>query len=142
MSRQHIRSALESRLASLTPAWPVAWENVPYHPTLGTPWMRARVLFGRTEPLGVGQGAGEAWEGVFHIGIFTPAGRGPQAAEARATAIRGDRTAGVQGLFYRGLNLVSGGVAVTILQPYDGPPQEEPDWFSLPVLIPFSAYIL
>ncbi len=142
MSRQHIRAALESRLASLTPAWPVAWENVSFAPVVGTPWMRARVLFGRTTALGFGQDAGEEWSGVLHVGIFTPAGKGPKAAEDRATLIRGDRAAGTEGLFFRGLNLFSSGVAVTCLQPYDGPPAEEPDWFSLPVLVPFSVYVL
>lgn len=133
MSRSAIRAALEGHLASLMPAWPTAWENVAYEPAIGTPWQRARVLFGRTTSLGFAADAGEEWSGIFHITVWTPAGHGPAAAEARAALLRGDRAASVQGHFRKGLSLSASGAIVTILQPTDGPVLDtDPAWYGLP----------
>ncbi|MEC4590568.1 phage tail terminator-like protein [Nitrospirillum amazonense] len=141
MSRIAIRAALEAQLATLTPAWPTAWENVPFTPTEGVAWQRAKVLFGQTRALGFGADAPQEWSGVFHITVWTPAGGGPQAAEERADLLRGDVATGLQGVFYRGQALHSGGVTVIVTQPYDGPVLDtDPNWYGLPVLIPFVCH--
>lgn len=143
MSRAAIRQALEGHLATLTPAWPTAWENVTFTPTPGTPWQRAAVLFGETRPLGMTAPSGEHWTGIFHITIWTPAGTGPQAAEARAAVIRGDKAARIEGHFHRGLGLTAAGANVTILQPHERTPiSSDPKWYGLPLLIPFVCYLI
>ncbi|MCK6444416.1 phage tail terminator-like protein [Elstera cyanobacteriorum] len=142
MSRAAIRQALEGHLATLMPAWPTKWENVTFsEPTTRTPWQSAAVLFADTRAMGMAAGSGEAWRGVFHVTIWTPAGTGPQAAEARAAALRGDLAAGIEGHFRRGLVLTSGTAAVTILQPTERTPiTSDPKWYGLPVLIPFQSF--
>lgn len=141
MSRIAIRGAFETQLAKVTPAWPTAWENVVFAPIPGEPWQRAKVLFGQTMALGVSADAPQEWSGAFHITLFTPAGDGPQAVEQRAALLRGDMATGVRGLFTRGQNLTGGGVNVTITQPFDGPVADtDPDWYGLPVIIPFVCH--
>lgn len=142
MSRSAIRAALEGHLATLTPSWPTAWENVPFTPTAGQPWQRATILFADTRPLGLSAGAPEEWSGHLHIQVWTPAGQGPQAAEARAALLIGDRAAGITGHFYRGQSLISGGATVTIYQPTTRPAlTSDPAWFGVPVLIPFDCVV-
>lgn len=141
MSRKLIRDAFEKRLDTLTPAWHTAWQNVKYQPESDDPWQRADLMFGETRSGGFGADAGEIWTGIFQISLFSPAQKGPQVAEDRATLLRGDRALGTQGLFYRGLNLTEGGLRITIYQPYDGNDFEEPRWWGFPVKIPFDCHV-
>lgn len=142
MSRSLIRTALETHLATLSPAWPTAWENVPFTPTAGQSWQRATILFSDTRALTIGAGGPEEWSGHLHIQVWTHAGQGPQAAEARAALLIGDRAAGVIGHFYRGQALTSGAAVVTIYQPVTRPAlTSDPAWFGLPVLVPFSCMV-
>jgi hypothetical protein len=137
MTRQIIRSALQSRLNSLSPAWPIAWENIKYTPTVGTPWQQAAILFAETAPAGFGADAGEEWSGYLQVTIYSPATKGPKVAEDRADLIRGKAA-----LFYRGLNITKDGLRVIIQQPYDALPIQDADWWALPVRIPFVCYAL
>ncbi len=138
MSRSLIRRALETRLASFTPAWPTAWENVPFTPAAGQPWQRATILFSDTRALGIGPGSPEHWTGNLHVVLWTPAGHGAASAEARFEALAGGRT----GHFQRGQVLEANGINVTILQPVTRPALTgEPEWFGLPVLIPFTCVV-
>lgn len=142
MSRQAIRAALETRLSSITPAWPTAWENIPFSPAIGQPWQRAKLLFAETAPLGMGMNPGEEWTGTLHVTLWSPTGVGPSEVEARAALIRGDRAAGITGLFHHGQTLTSGGVSVTCLMPYDGPVLDsDPEWYGLSTLIPFLCHL-
>lgn len=137
MSRALIRRALEARLNTLSPTWPTAWENTKFTPTAGTSWQRATMLFSDTQAIGVFAGAPEHWHGHLHVVLWTPAGAGAAAAETRFELL-----AGRTGHFQRGQVLTAGGVSVTILQSTTRPAlTSEPQWFGLPVLIPFSAVI-
>lgn len=137
MSRALIRTALEAHLAALSPAWPTAWENVAFTPPAGQPWQRATILFADTRAMGIGAGAPEHWQGHLHVVLWTPADQGAQAAEARFELL-----AGRTGHFQRGQVLTAGDVAVTILQPTTRPAlTSEPQWFGLPVLIPFDCVV-
>ena len=137
MSRALIRKALETRLASLTPAWPTAWENTKFTPTAGTPWQRATLLFADTQAMGVFADSPEHYSGYLHIVLWTPAGQGAAAAEARFELL-----AGRTGHFQRGMVLTANGVNVLVEQPTTRPAlTSEPQWFGLPVLIPFSAVV-
>lgn len=139
MTRQVIRSALQTRLNSLSPAWPIMWENVKYTPVPGTPWMQATVMFAETLPAGFGADAGEEWGGYLQVTVYAPATKGPKVAEDRADLIRGKSA---PALFYRGLNLTKNGLRVIVQQPYDAAPMQDADWWALPVRIPFVCYSL
>nr|WP_301311502.1 phage tail terminator-like protein [Azospirillum lipoferum] len=142
VSRAAIRAALETQLAALSPAWPTAWENAPFTAPTGQPWQRVKLLVAETAPLGMGVNPGEEWTGTLHVTLWSPAGVGPSQVEARAALIRGDRAAGITGLFHHGQALTSGGVQVTILQPHDGPVLDSSqDWYGLPVLVPFLCHL-
>lgn len=137
MSRALIRKALETRLNSLSPTWPTAWENTKFTPTAGTSWQRATMLFSDTQALGIGTGAPEHWQGHLHVVLWTPAGAGAAAAEARFELL-----AGRTGHFQRGQVLSAGGINVLIEQPTTRPALTgEPQWFGLPVLIPFTCVV-
>lgn len=139
MSRIAIRKALEQHLETLNDL-PTEFENVAFQvPTDDTPWQRANIVFSDTVALGVPMGAPEQWIGTFMIALFFPRNQGPRAAEARAVQIRGDKAAGVTGLFYRGLILhdPDNTVSVRILQPTDSPPLTDPKWWGFTIRVPF-----
>lgn len=137
MSRAAIRQALETRLASLSPSWPTAWENTKFTPPAGQPWQRATLMFADTRAMGIGAGAPEHWQGHLHVQIWVPSGQGAQTAEARFELL-----AGRAGHFQRGMVLSAGGVHVTILQPTSRPAlTTEPQWYGLPCLVPFDCVL-
>lgn len=137
MSRALIRRAMEARLNTLSPSWPTAWENTKFTPPADQPWQRATILFADTQAMGVFAGAPEHWQGHLHVVLWTPAGAGAAAAEARFELL-----AGRTGHFQRGQVLTAGGVNVLIEQPTTRPAlTSDPDWYGLPVLIPFSAVV-
>lgn len=136
MSRVKIRKALETHLAALTPAWPTQWQNQQFDvesevEDADPGWQRATILFSETDSVGVGPNVPKLWQGTYQIDIFARPNKGPGIADARAEAVRAH--------FPRGRNLTADGIAVTILEPYDGNEQVEPKWFSVPVKIPFFA---
>lgn len=141
MSRKLIRMAFENRLATLSPFWRTAIENVKFETQQGVPWQKLDLMFAETQPAGRGDDAGEVWEGICQITVFGKAQSNVTEVEARAALIRGDRGQGITGHFFRGQTLVEDGVRITVLQPYDGNPIEEPAWWGLPVKIPFVSYI-
>ena len=139
MSLPLIRAALEGRLDALEPKLPTQWENVAFKPVAGTAWQRAVLMTSETRAMGVVADAPEQWTGYLHITLNYPANQagGAKAAEARATALIGDRVRSIEGHFYRGQALMSQGAAVVIYQPYVRPATSDSDWYSLPVHIPF-----
>jgi Bacteriophage related domain of unknown function len=138
VSIKNIRSALEQRLATLSPATPVAWENAQYAPTLGTMYLAVALLPARTEnPTITGDPAQELAleQGVFQVTVVAPVNGGSGPASDKAEAIRA--------LFPRGLSLTVSGTTVRIAEkatvsaaiPND-------DWYNVPVSIPYFCHTL
>jgi hypothetical protein len=131
MSLPDLKKALNTKLASLSPSIATQWQNMQYDPVEGTPWQRATVRSNPNHPLGITEGSGRRWTGEFYIVLFYPRGKGSGAADARAQALMNH--------FTRGLNLVTTTMTVVILEPFVMTAVDEPNWFRLPVQIPFFA---
>ena len=133
MSIASVRAALETKLATITPAIATAYENTPYTPVSGTPY-QACYLLPVTENPTMGDGYYRL-AGIFQVTLFYPLQTGPAAAAARAELIR---TA-----FKRGTSMVSGSVTVIVERTPDilqG--RVDGDRWALPVRVRFFAGIL
>lgn len=136
MSVQAIRRALDERLATLSPVWPTAQENVLYTPTLGTSYQRVSLLPAQTENVEVaGGGVVIAREqGVYQVSLYCRADAGAGAAATRADALRTH--------FQRGSVLTADSVAVLIVRtPSVSPAMYDGDWYVVPVSVPYLANI-
>lgn len=134
MSAVAIRSAMEVALAAMPPALPVAWENTPYTPVVGTPYQRVHLLMARPSSLEMSQRLHRE-QGFMQVTLCYPLNAGPGAAMARAELIRTT--------FAPASEHVSGGVTVFI----DGLPEIAPaavedDRFVLPVRVRFYAHVV
>ena len=105
MSLPLIRKALEQALEAMTPALPIAWQNVAYEPPSGEPYQQADLLMG--EPDNTEYGSGSMQQGYLQVTLAYPVGTGPGDADARAQA--------VVDAFYRGRSLVASTVTVLSL---------------------------
>ena len=101
MSISSVRIALETKLATITPALSTAYENVPFTPVTGTPYQRAYLM--PATPANPTMGDGYYREqGIFQVSLFYPLQAGPKTAADRAELIRA--------AFKRGTTLTTGGI--------------------------------
>jgi len=76
MSSEQERIDIESRLNTGWTTTAIAYDNVPYIPTPGTPWIRCTILPGSVDALEFGRDALKEHSGIIDIGIFTPRNTG------------------------------------------------------------------
>lgn len=127
-----IRAALTDRLQQLPGLPEVAWENVSYKPTIGTPYLRPWLLPAEPHSAGLGDAAQNVERGVYQISLFYPVGKGTKDIYAMATDLRSH--------FKRGIKLNYNGQLLTITKSYPSPMQQDSDWLHLPMNIAFYAY--
>lgn len=72
-----IRELLETKLASISGLPDVAWENVKYEPTTGTPFIKPTVVPTIRKPACLGASPQQYYQGLFQIVCFVPNNRGP-----------------------------------------------------------------
>lgn len=133
MSIVNIRTALESRLSTMSPALSTAWESVPFTPVTGTPYQQVNLLVNESQNPTIG-GSMYRQMGIFQVTLSYPPGTGAKAAASRAEAVRSH--------FPRGLGLSSGGTNVLIDRtPSIAPAIIDGDRYRIPVSIYFSADI-
>jgi Bacteriophage related domain of unknown function len=94
MSLEICRKALEKRLATLTPAIAIAYENVVFTPITGTPYHKASLLPNETTAPAIDQ-ATKIEKGIFQVSIYYPLNQGTATAGARAELIRAHFPAGL-----------------------------------------------
>jgi hypothetical protein len=126
-----IRAALETQLATVTgPDY--AWENTPYVPTTGTPYVQVTLL--PATPLNPEIGPAYTEQGLFQASGFYPKDAGPAAITAWAEQVRA--------AFPFRASLASGGITVNIIAtPEIGPARPDDDRFMVPVRVRWSARI-
>lgn len=130
MSLTLVRQALETALDAAL-SIDVAWENVPYTPTPGTPYARAYLL--AAEPDNAEIGGLVTDQGFLQVTLCYPLGTGPAAAMATAETIRST--------FPRGASFTASGVVTQIPRtPAIGPAMTEEDTYSLPVRVRFFSH--
>ena len=133
MSQVLIRAALETALATLSPALATSYENKAFKPPAqATPYQAVYMRFAKPE--NVEQGGGYNEIGYMQVTLFYPQTEGPTNAAARAKMIRD--------LFKKATAFTSGGVkAVVTATPEIGNGTEDGDRWALAVKIPFMAQI-
>jgi len=133
MSIISIRAAIESKLATISPAISTAYENVPFTPVTGTAYQAAYLM--PATPANPTMGDGYYREqGIFQVTLMYPLQAGPKTAADRAELIRA--------AFKRGTTLTSGTVSVIIERtPEIGQGRVDGDRWALPVKIRWYAGI-
>lgn len=76
-----IRSALETQLSTIVGIPAIAWENVNFTPTTGTPYIQVRNLPTARRPAVRGLNPVQRYQGVFQLLVHYPEGVGPSASE-------------------------------------------------------------
>jgi hypothetical protein len=127
MSIVSIRAALETLLATITPALATAYENAPYTPVAGTPYQAVYLLTAPPDNPTVGDNFYRE-KGIFQVTLNYPLQTGSAAAAARAELIRA--------AFKRGTTLTSGSDTVKIdTTPEISQGRVDGDRWALPVRI-------
>lgn len=133
MSLALIRTALETKLNTISPALSTAWQNVSFSPVQGTPYQAAYIMPAEPDNPTMGNDFHRE-RGVFQISLFYPIQAGSSAAEARAELIRA--------AFYRGQSMISGSVTVRISNtPSIGQGRVDGDRWMVPIKIQYFADI-
>lgn len=128
-----IRVALESHLAATTPALPaIAWPNVPFTPTTGVSYLRARFVPVTRRPVVAGPDPEQRHTGLFMVNIYTPEDQG-----AEAGADLADR---LLARFNGSDAIVTPDVIVRLEYSEAKMPLHEPPFYVIPVEISWYSY--
>jgi hypothetical protein len=88
MSQISIRSALETKLATLTPKVSTQFENVTFTPVTNVPYQSAYLLMNSPEDTTVADSVMYREKGIFQITLRYPLGNGTVAIMTQAEKIR------------------------------------------------------
>lgn len=126
-----MRSAFVTKLQDFVGLPSVAWENVPFTPTTGQPYIAPALLPGEPFQCEIGTSGANRHTGIYQISIYYPAGLG----------VLGFNTLrdGLCDHFKRGTVLTYGGTSVTIQKAFPGPVLQETDWQHAPITIQFRC---
>lgn len=128
-----IRAAFVARLQTFPSLPSVAWENMPFTPALGVPYLKQFLLTGEPSQAEIGTAGANRHVGVYQISIYYPANTGTLGAGTLRDALIDH--------FKRGTALVRSGVNITIQKAYSSPDPggQETDWVHVPITIRYSA---
>lgn len=134
MSLQKIRNILNTRLSTLTPAYPVAWENTSFVPTPGQTHIRVNFLPSESVAAANHRNAMNFESGFYQVDVYVPQNQGTQSADTIAESIRAH--------FKRGSRFEdSTGVSLLIRQPPSvAPANREMAFWRIRVTVPWFAY--
>lgn len=131
MSSRIIRKAFESALAAMPGALPLAKQNAAFKPVLGTPYAETFLLTGHPDGATLGSGF-KRDVGVFQVTLCYPDNAGTDAVETKAEEIRAR--------FKRGTVFSADGIRILVdRHPDNGPGQNAPGWYRVPVSVPYAA---
>ena len=131
MSNVLARGALQTKLATITPAIATAYENVEYKPVEGTPYQAVYFMPANPENPTMGDDYYRLI-GIFQINLFYPLRDGTGTAEARAELIRTT--------FKRGTSMTNGSLTVIVNKtPEIVPGVVDEDRWLIPVKIRWYA---
>lgn len=126
-----IRSAFVTKLQAFPSLPSVAWENVPFTPTAGAPYLKPALLPGEPQQAEIGTNGANRHTGIYQISIFYPAGLGVPGLNTLRD--------GLINHFKRGTVLTYSGISVTIQKAFPGPVLQETGWQHLPITIQFRC---
>lgn len=128
-----IRAALEKRLNALSGIPAIAWENVHFDPTIGTPHVKCNITVLDRRAASIGADALTRHEGIFYIDIFRPENEGPQAGDTLAESIAT--------WFKHGTILTESGKQIHILKAQRYQSQPADSWYMIPMTVQWYAYL-
>ncbi len=82
-----IRAALEVKLSNVSGIPDIAYENVSYSPTTGTPFVQPRLIPVSRRPAVRGINPQNRYDGVFRVFCYAPEGNGPSVADDLADKV-------------------------------------------------------
>lgn len=82
-----IRAALEVKLSNVAGIPDIAYENVSYNPTTGSPFVQPRLIPVSRRPATRGLNPQNRYDGVLRVFCYTPEGNGPAAADDLANKV-------------------------------------------------------
>lgn len=82
-----IRAALEVKLSDVSGIPDIAYENVSYSPTTGTPFVQPRLIPVSRRPAVRGINPQNRYDGVFRVFCYAPEGNGPSVADDLADKV-------------------------------------------------------
>jgi hypothetical protein len=126
-----IRSAFVTKLQTFSPLPSVAWENMPFTPVIGTPYIRPFLLTGEPFQAEIGTAGANRHTGLYQISLYYPAGKGVLALGTLRDALIDH--------FKRGTTLTYSSLTIIIQKAYSGPiMQQETDWIHQPITIQYQ----
>ena len=130
----YLSKALSKHLSTMTPSFPIAWENVNYTPVNGVPYLATWLLPIAVQPITLGPSYWEEFSGIFQVTCVYPAGKGTNDAKTKAAAIKTR--------FKRGTSFTYNNLTVKIEKAYPGSGyySEDGSWYRIPVSIEYFAY--
>lgn len=134
MSLKIIRAALEKKLAALTPAVSISFENIAFTPTVGVPYLKVTLLPNTPDNSIMGQGS-YFERGIFQISACYPMGAG--------TGLASDKVQAICGHFKRGVTMVESGVTVIVMDtPRVATAIPDGDRYCVPISMSYQAQII
>jgi hypothetical protein len=128
-----IRATMETHLSAVTGIPEVAYENVDFFPTTGTPFVSVQLFASSRRPAVRGLNPQQRYEGIFRMDVHYPAGTGPNDAETMADTILE--------AFEATTDLaLSGGGFVSIDYAERAQGTSDTPWYVIPISITFYTY--
>lgn len=82
-----IKAALEGHLNAIPDLPNIAWENTPFNPTTGTPWLQPRFIPNNRTQRTMGTQFITRYDGLMMIHVHTPEGQGSSEAMSIAKTL-------------------------------------------------------
>jgi len=134
-----IRSALEVALATIPGLPAIAWENRPYNPTTGTPYIQVRQVPTSRVPAVRGLNPQMRYQGIFRLFVKMPELQGPGPGEDIVESLLNTFEATTDLSFTNSNNET---IHVTIDYAEQVGAYNESPWYTLPVNIGWYSYSL
>ena len=132
-----IRSALETKLSNIAGIPTVAYENVSFSPTTGTPYINLRFVPVLRQPAVRGLNPQQLYNGFLNVYCYAPEGNGPRAAEDIAEKVL-DAFEATTDISYT--NPQNETIIVSIEYAERGMGVLDSPWYSIPVDIGWYIY--
>jgi len=129
---KEIRVALETHLANMPSVPDIAWQNVDYTPTTGTPFIKFQFQPTSRRPAVRGPSPQHRYQGICTFLLHYPENVGPGASQDVVDAVV-DR-------FEATTDLTESGTNVSIDYVEQNTPYHSPPWFVTPVTVGWYSY--
>lgn len=131
MSNASISAAFAVHLNSLS--IPTHWQNTEYTPPADTIYLAESLIPAAVNPMGLAAGSSEAYEGIYQVLVYAPAGATKGGAYETADTVVGH--------FPKALELTRDSITTTVLRTEQNGAFMSGDRFVVPVSIYYRAMV-